>query len=155
MVVARPADVGMADRGRLRGAVGRGPPIELVVEDGFDGAVGPGADFDGALGGGLDARGAERAGETDDAETSAIPLLGMGPGLQDLLAQGRGRRADLSGVVPDALDRPAGVAPMAGRHVLGNGRMLLVAAAAEMDGDAFAFVENLDAASGQPRLDLG
>ena len=76
----------MADRGRLRGAVGRWPPIELVVEDGFDGAVGPGADFDGALGGRLDARGAKGADETDDAETSAIPLLGMGPGLQDLLA---------------------------------------------------------------------
>ena len=87
MVVAPPADVGMADRGRLRGAVGRGPPIELVVEDGFDGAIGPGADLDGALGGGLDARGAKRADETDDAETSAIPLLGMGPGLQDLLAR--------------------------------------------------------------------
>jgi hypothetical protein len=56
----------------------------------------------------------------------------MGSAFQDLLAQGRGRRADLAGVFPDALDRPAGVAPMAGRHVLGNGRMLLVAAAAEM-----------------------
>ena len=33
--------------------------------------------------------------------------------------------------------------------------MLSVAAAAEMDGDAFAFVEDLDAAGGQPRLDLG
>jgi hypothetical protein len=29
------------------------------------------------------------------------------------------------------------------------------AAAAEMDGDAFAFVEDLDAAGGQPRFDLG
>src|SRR5208337_1125632 len=46
----------------------------------------------------------------------AITLLGMGPGLQDLLAQGRGRLADLAGVFPDALDRPAGVAAMAGRH---------------------------------------
>jgi hypothetical protein len=88
-----------------RRAVGRGPPIELVVEDGFDGAVGPGADLDGALGGRLDARGAKGADETDDAETSAIPLLGMGPGLQDLLAKGRGRRADLAGVFPDALER--------------------------------------------------
>src|SRR5271166_3982457 len=79
----------------------------------------------------------------------------MGPGLRDLLAQGRGRRADLSGVFPDALDRPAGVAPMAGRHVLGNGRVLSVAAGAQMDGDAFAFVEDLDTAGGQPRFDLG
>ncbi len=103
----------MADRGRLRGTLRRGPPIELVFEDGFDGAVGPGADLDGALRGRLDARGAIGADETDDAEAGAITLLGMGPGLQDLLAQGRGRRADPSGVFPDALDRPAGVSPMA------------------------------------------
>ena len=56
MVVARPADVGMKDRGGVRGALWRGPPIELVVEDGFDGAIGPGADLDGPLGGDLDAR---------------------------------------------------------------------------------------------------
>ena len=37
----------------VRGAPGRRPPVELVVEDGFDGAVGPGADLDGALGGGF------------------------------------------------------------------------------------------------------
>jgi hypothetical protein len=74
------------DRGRVRGALGRGPPIELVIEDGFEGAIGPGADLDGPLGGGLEACGAERADEPDDAETGAIPLLGMGPGLQDLLA---------------------------------------------------------------------
>ena len=56
----------MKDRGGVRGARWRGPPIEPGVEDEFDGAVGPGADFDGALGGGLDARRAERAGETHD-----------------------------------------------------------------------------------------
>ena len=87
MVVAGAADVGMADRGRLRGAPGRRPPIELVVEDGFDGAIGPGADLDGPLGGGFDARCAIGADEADDAETGAIPLLGMGAGLQDLLAE--------------------------------------------------------------------
>ena len=57
----------MEDRGRVREALGRGPPIELVVEDGFDGALGPGADLDGALGGRLDPRGAIGADETDDA----------------------------------------------------------------------------------------
>src|SRR5258708_11937407 len=155
MVVARPADVGMEDRGRVRGTLGRGPPIELVVEDGFDGAIGPGADLDGALGGGLDARRAERACEPNDAETGAIALFGMGPAFQDLLAQGRGRRADLAGVFPDALDRPAGVAPVTGRHVLGNGRVLPVPACAQMNGDALALMENSDPATGQPRLDLG
>src|SRR5271166_4730709 len=113
MVVTGPADVGVADRGRIRGAPGRRLPIEPGVEDGFDRAVGPGADLDRPLRGRLDARRAVGAGETDDAEAGAIPLLGMGPGLEDLLAQRRRRLADLAGVLPDALDRPAGVAPVA------------------------------------------
>jgi len=77
----------MKDRGGVRGALWRGPPIEPGVEDGFDGAIGPGADLDGALGGGLDARRAERADEPHDAETGAIALLGMGPSLEDLFAE--------------------------------------------------------------------
>jgi hypothetical protein len=108
-----------------------------------------GADLDGVLGGGLDARGAVGAGETDNAEAGAIALLGMGPGLEDLLAKRRGRLADLAGVLPDALDRPAGVAAMARRHVLGNGRVLPVPACPQVDGDALALVEDLDAAGGQ------
>ena len=80
----------MEDRSRVRRALWRGSPIELVVEDGFDGAVGPGADLDGPFGGGLDARRAEGTGEPDDAETGAIALLGMRPGLQDVLAERRG-----------------------------------------------------------------
>ena len=93
----------MKDRGGVRGALWRGPPIEPGIEDGFDRAIGPGADLDGALGSGLDARGAERADETHDAETGAVALLGMWPAFQDLLAKRRGRRADLAGVVSDVL----------------------------------------------------
>ena len=145
----------MKDRGRVRWALWRGSPIELVVEDGFDGAIGPGADLDGPLGGGLDARRAKGTGEPDDAETGAIALFWMGPAFEDLLAERRSRRADLAGVFPDALDRPAGVTPMAGGHVLGNGRVLSVPAPAQMNGDALALMENLDAAGGQSRLDLG
>src|SRR6516164_6761084 len=113
MVVARPADVGVEDRGRLRGAPRRRLPIELVVEDGFDGPIGPCADLDSALGGGLEAGGAEGSGEADDAQTGAIALLGMGPALQDLLAQRRRCGTDLVGVFANALDRPAGIAPVA------------------------------------------
>ena len=39
--------------------------------------------------------------------------------------------------------------------MLGNGRVLPVSACAQMNGDTLALMENLDAASGQPRLDLG
>src|SRR5258708_23968087 len=114
----------MKDRGGVRGARWRGPPIEPGIEDGFDGAIGRGADLDGALGGGLDPRRAERADEPHDAETGAIALLGMGPSLEDLFAKRRGRRADLAGVFPDALDRPAAVAPLTGRHALVYRRVL-------------------------------
>jgi transposase len=141
------ADVGMEDRGRVRWALWRGSPIEFVVEDGFDGAICPGADLDGALGGGLEARRAEGAGEANDAETGAVALLGMGPALEDLLAERRRPRADLPGVLPDPLDRPAGVAPVARGHVLGDGGVLPVPARPDIDGDALAFVENLDAAA--------
>ncbi len=39
--------------------------------------------------------------------------------------------------------------------MLGHGHVLSVDAGAQMDGDAFAFVEDLDAAGGQARRDLG
>ena len=151
-VVARPADAGMKDRGGVRRALWRGPPIEPGIEDGFcDRAIGLGADLDGALGSGLDARRRKSRRDAHDAETGAAVLLGMWPAFQDLLAKRRGRRADLAGVFPDALDRPAGVAPVTGRHVLGNGRVLPVPACAQMNGDALALMENLDAAGGQSR----
>ena len=40
----------MQDRRRVRGPLAAGAPIKIVVEDGFDRAVGPGADLEGALG---------------------------------------------------------------------------------------------------------
>ena len=48
MVVARAADVGMEDRHAVRAALVCGVPIEIVVEDGADRAVGERADLDGA-----------------------------------------------------------------------------------------------------------
>ncbi len=145
----------MKDRGRLRGAFLRRLPIELVVEDGFDGAVGLGADLYGALRRRLEALKAVRPCETDDAEAGAVALLGMRPRLQNLLAERRRRRTDLAGVLADALDCPARVASMARRHVLRDRRVLVVAAHPQMHGDALALAENLDAADSQPRFDLG
>src|SRR5579883_1640498 len=55
----------------------------------------------------------------------------------------------------DALDCPAGVTPMAGRHVFGNGRVLAIAAVAHMRGDPFALEENLDRLCRQPDVHLG
>ena len=67
-------DAGSASR---PGAACGGTPIEVVVEDGFDRAVGARADIDGALGRGFQTLGAEGAREPDDAETGAKALFGM------------------------------------------------------------------------------
>jgi len=154
MVIARAADVFVLDRGRVRGAFWRRLPIELVVENGFDRAVGLGADLYGARRRGFDALEPIGPDKADDAETGAIALLGMRPRLQNLLAQRRRRRADFAGVLANALDGPTGVTPVARWHVIGDRRVLVIAAHPQMHGDALAFAENLDAANGQPRFDL-
>ena len=96
----------MQDRLRVRGALWRGMPIEVVVEDGFDRAVGPRADIEGALGGGFHAHGAVGAREPNDAQTGAKALLGMRTRFEDQFAQRRRRRADQARVGANALDRP-------------------------------------------------
>jgi hypothetical protein len=78
----------------------------------------------------------------------------MRPRLQNLLGQRRRRRADLARVLANAFDGPAGIAPVARWHVLRDRRVLVIAAHPQMDGDALASIKNLDAADGQPRLDL-
>src|ERR1700687_1767218 len=93
-------------------------------------------------------------GEPDAAQAGAKALLGMRSRLKDQFAQSRRRRPDQARVGADALDRPAGIAPMAGRHVLGDGGVLVVAAGAHMRGNPLALEENLDGPHRQPRVDL-
>lgn len=95
------------------------------------------------------------SGETDDAETGAESLLGVRALVEDQVAQRRGGRPDRGSILADALDGPAGVAPMAGGHVLRHGGVLVVAAHALMRGDPLAPVENLDGAGREADLDLG
>src|SRR3979409_2490381 len=95
------------------------------------------------------------AGEPDDAETGAEALFRMRALIEDQLAQRRGGRADRGCVLADALDGPAGVAPMTGCHVFRHGRVFVVAAHALMRGDPLALVENLDGTGGEAHLDLG
>src|ERR1700726_1167991 len=145
----------MEDRRIVRGGFGERPPIEIVGEDRFDRAVGARADIDRPHGGGIEPLLPVGSGEPDDAETSAEALLGMCAFIQDQVAQRGGGRPDRGSILADALDGPAGVAPMTGRHVLWHGRVLVVAAHALMRGDALALVENLDGAGSEARLDLG
>ena len=151
---------GCWDAGSASSSAGRavrGPPIEIVVEDGFDRAIGRGADLDARV------RPPPRAApapkepdEPDDAETGAEALLGMRALFQDQLAQRRRRRADRGG-------RRRGCARSSSRRS-GDGWTACARqpscacdcrSTRMMRGDPLALEEDLDGARGQPRLDLG
>ena len=145
----------MQDRRSVRCALLRGSPIEVVVEDGFDRAVSARADVDGALGGGFKALGAIGAGQPDDPQTGAKALFRMRALFEDQFTQRRSRRANQASIGADALNRPAGVSTMAGRHMLGDGRMLVIAASAHVRGDPFSLEEDLDRPRGQTCINFG
>ena len=96
----------MQDWRSVRGALLRGSPVEVVVEDGFDRAVSARADVDGALGGGFKALRAIRTGQPDDPQTGAKALFRVPTLFEDQFTQRRSRRADQAGVGADALNRP-------------------------------------------------
>src|SRR6201988_2982060 len=154
VVVARSADVGVEDRHAIGGRRLRSVAIELVVEDGSHRAVGQCADLDRPRGGGFQAIGTKRPHQPHDAEASSEALLGVGPALQDQLAERGGGWADRSGLAANALDRPVGVAAMARRHVLRDRGVPVVAAGAQMSGDPFALQKDLDGSRRQSHLDL-
>ena len=120
VVVARSANVGVEDRHAIGGRALRRLAIELVVKDRAHRTVGHGPDFDRPRRGGFETIGAERPHQPHDAEAGAEALLGVGPALQDQLAERGGCWADRSGLAANALDRPVGVPPMARWHVLGH-----------------------------------
>ena len=86
VVVTRAADVAVEDRRAVRGGFARRVSVHVVVENGFDRAVGLRADVDGAGGGGFEPLAAERLDQANDAEAGAEALFRMGSALQDQLA---------------------------------------------------------------------
>ena len=95
-----------------------------------------------------------RLGQAHDAEAGAEALLGMAALAQDHLDQRRGVRPDLRRPALQSLGRPFGVAPMAGRHVVGDGGVLAVGRGPGVGGDALAMMEDLDRPGGEPDPDL-
>lgn len=73
----------MKDRRLLGGALERGLAIKIVVEDGFDRTVGPGADLDRRCRRGFQALGTEGPRQADNAEAGSEALFGMRPIFQD------------------------------------------------------------------------
>ena len=78
----------------------------------------------------------------------------MRPAFQDQLAQGGRRRTNPGGLAANAFDGPVGVAAMAGRHVLGQCGVMVIAAGAQMRGNTLSIQEDLDGARRQPHLDF-
>ena len=79
-------------------------------------------------------------------------MFRMRPALQDQTTKDSGGRTDRGGGAANAFDGPIGVAPVARRHVKGG--VPVVAAAAQMRGDALAPEEDLDGPRRQPHVDL-
>src|SRR5271163_2906270 len=154
VVVARSADIGVQDRHAIDGRRLCSLAIELVVEDGAHRAVGQGADLDRPRGGGFEAIGAEWPHQAHDAEAGSEALFGMGPALQDQLAQRSSSWTNRSGLAANALHCPVGITPMARRHVLADGGVPMVAAGPQMSGNPLALEKDLNSTRRQPYLDL-
>src|SRR4051794_32910732 len=153
--VAAARDVAVAQRlvSRLQGI--RSQPVELVVEDGCDRAVGQRADLDGAHRRRIEASGRHRPRQPQDTNAGPETLFGVRAALQDQRAKDADRRPDRVRVAADALDGPVRIATVTGWHVLRHRRVLAVAAAAPVSGDALATQEHLDRAGREPGIDLG
>jgi hypothetical protein len=96
----------------------RRPAVEAVLEDRNDAAVGARVELEAAPARGFEPAGAVLSREAQDAQAGPEPLLRMRPALEDDRRQLGCVRTDRGGVTPDAIDRPAGVAPMGARHML-------------------------------------
>ena len=92
--------------------------IEVALEDRIDGGVGACADLKRRAAGGLQPLPAVTLGQADDADRGAEALLGVRALAHDDLDQRRGIAPDLTGLPPDPLRRPIGIAPVTARHVL-------------------------------------
>ena len=76
----------MEDRRAVRGALGAGLAIELVIEDGADRAVAARADLKRTQASRFDPFAAEGLGEPHDAQAGAEALLGVAALFEDQLA---------------------------------------------------------------------
>src|ERR1700752_3048360 len=94
-------------------------------------------------------------GQPYDAKAGAEALFGMRTLLEDDLAECCRCRSNPGCILTDARHGPAGVAAMAGRPMLGNGGLLVIATHAVMGGNAFALKKNLYRAHGEAHLPFG
>ncbi len=101
---------------------GRGGPfaIEVVLDDGVDGRIGPRADIEGAGAGRFKPVRTMRFGQTDNPDAGSKTLFGVRALSQNNLNERRRAGADLASLPLEAFRRPVGVAPMRTGHVLAH-----------------------------------
>jgi hypothetical protein len=94
------------------------------------------------------------SGGRDDAASGSEALLGVRPPAQDHLGQSRGIGANCVCLLLDALECPVAIAPVARRHMLWQRRGCTLHIRADMHGDAFVAMEDLDRLRGLARPHL-
>ena len=100
--------------------------MEVVTKDGIDGLVRESTDLESSQAGCLKGVPAMRFGQSHDAEAGSKALFRVRALPQNHVDQGRGVGADPGRLALDLGRRPAGIAPVTGRHVLRHGRVLTV-----------------------------
>src|SRR4051794_17414105 len=125
-----------------------------VLQNGRDRGVGPGVERERPRAGRIDPLGPVALDQADDADGRAEALFGMRPRTQDQIDEPGSVGADLGRLAPHALMRPVAVAPMRAGHVLRHGGGPVRTGRAQVRGDAFAAMEDLDGGGGDPGLDL-
>jgi len=116
----------MGNRRLVRGA-GSGCAIQTILENGMQGCVGAGIDLDGTLASGLKAIAAKGLGQSKNAKTGTITLLGMAPFAHDDFNIDFGVGADLCGLPADAFRCPVCFEAVMGRHMIFMGGVLAIA----------------------------
>src|SRR5437867_841874 len=145
-------------RGRGEGERRRGrercEPVEAVLEDRIDVAIGAGLDGAGPGARRFEPLPAVALGQAQDAEARAIALLGMRTVREDRLDQGGRLGADRARPVDEARRRPLQMALVRLWHVGRVGGVLPADDTPPMRGDALAAVEDLDGGRGQAGVDV-
>jgi hypothetical protein len=150
MEVIRTTDIGVSDRGAVRGGFSA-RAIQTILENGMQGCVGMGVDLKRTRAGGIQTVTAECFGQFDHTKAASIRLFWMAPFAHDHIDKHLGVWSDAHGLLANALRRPIDPELMMCGHVIADRGMLAVARGSGVGGDALPLKIYLYGACGDPR----